>query len=26
MESGKFFNEKVSYDSDFDPRFAPRFS
>jgi guanidinopropionase len=24
--SNKFFNDKVSYDSDFDPRFAPRFA
>jgi guanidinopropionase len=24
--SSKFFNDKVSYDSDFDPRFAPRFA
>jgi guanidinopropionase len=24
--SGKFFNDKPSYDGDFDPRFAPRFA
>ena len=24
--TGKFFNDKVSYDAEFDPRFAPRFA
>src|SRR5579863_5346163 len=26
MAEDKFFNERVSYDADFDPRFAPRFA
>ena len=26
MANGKFFNDKVSYDAEFDPRFAPRFA
>jgi len=26
VTGGKFFNERVTYDSDFDPRFAPRFA
>ena len=26
MANGKFFNDKVSYDDEFDPRFAPRFA
>src|SRR5271156_3235007 len=26
VDQGKFFNERVSYDADYDPRFAPRFA
>jgi len=26
VTGGKFFNERVSYDAEFDPRFAPRFA